>query len=120
MHSFFEAEEVLLAAPIAQHFGRGAVPEEAIQVSTHVGSDKARIGFDHLPEQLPVRVRQTIIDAARTEIVLEPGIEECVYRGFLRNARDLFGVFLFELLYPWLFNVFKHVTLAAVPIRGFL
>src|SRR5439155_24389752 len=51
-----EVEEIFFAAPITKNFCRSAVPEETIQVRADVCSNEARLGLDHLPEKLRVRV----------------------------------------------------------------
>src|SRR6266550_4999164 len=56
MHRFFQAEQILFAAPVAEDFGRRTMPEETIQVRAHVGADEAGVGLDHFSEQLRVSV----------------------------------------------------------------
>ncbi len=84
VNSLFEAEQMLLARPIAEHFGRRAVPEKPIEVGAHVGADEARVGLDHFRQQFWMGIGKAVIANRRIQIVFQPGVEESVHGSFFR------------------------------------
>ncbi len=120
MHRFLQAQQIFLAAPVAEHFGRRAMPEETIEMRAHVGADQAGVGLDHFGQQFRMSVGEAVIDRCASLRLSSSQVSKKASTGAFSVRRAIScDVLVFEFFEIRFFEMLEHHAVPTMPFGKF-